>query len=109
MPCWDTDKGDIIINKKHIFKQIEVKGFMSIGPSSFGPTEKWDFLYFVDGQDIKNKKFKVYEVKLSNKNEFFRNINMSKKKHMEILLIVVEDPEGVFIKYLNLSLVVIVS
>ena len=27
MPCWDTDKGDLIIKKKNIFIQIEVKGF----------------------------------------------------------------------------------
>ena len=80
MPCWDTTIGDIIINKPGIFKQIEVKGFMSPGPSSFGPKERWDLLYFVDGQDIKNKNFKVYEVKLSNKNEIFRNINISKKE-----------------------------
>lgn len=53
---------------------------MSKGPLSFGPTEKWDILYFVDGQDIINKKFKVYEVKLSTENEIFRNINISKKE-----------------------------
>jgi non-canonical (house-cleaning) NTP pyrophosphatase len=80
MPCWDTDKGDIIINKKDIFKQIEVKGFMSTGPSSFGPKENWELLYFVDALDITNKNFKVYEVKLSNKNEIFRNISISKKE-----------------------------
>lgn len=62
MPCWDTDKGDIVINKKQIFKQIEVKGFMSNGPSSFGPKENWDLLYFVDGQDIINKNFTPLEI-----------------------------------------------
>jgi len=77
MPCWDTDKGDIIINKTGIFKQIEVKGFMSTGPSSFGPKENWDLLYFVDGLDLINKNFKVYEVKLSNTNEIFRNITLA--------------------------------
>ena len=46
MPCWDTDKGDVVINKLDLFKQIEVKGFMSDGPSSFGPKEMWDLLYF---------------------------------------------------------------
>ena len=80
MPCWDTKKGDIIIDKNNIFRQIEVKGFISNGPSSFGPKEEWDLLYFVDGQEVTNKKFKVYEVKLSNKNEIFRNINISKKE-----------------------------
>ena len=80
MPCWDTDKGDIIINKPHLFKQIEVKGFMSSGPSSFGPKEMWDLLYFVDARDIINKNFKVYEVKLSNKSDIFRKIQLSKKE-----------------------------
>tara|TARA_B100001540_G_scaffold302411_1_gene309869 strand:+ start:121 stop:891 length:771 start_codon:yes stop_codon:yes gene_type:complete len=98
MPCWDTDKGDIIISKKDIFKQIEVKGFMSTGPSSFGPKEKWDLLYFIDGQDIKNKIFKVYEVKLSNKNEIFRNINISKKETYGNIADSGRRPRGCFYK-----------
>ena len=77
MPCWDTKGGDIIIKKTDIFKQIEVKGFMSTGPTSFGPTEKWDWIYFVDGIDIRNKNFKVYEIKFSNKSEIFRDIRIS--------------------------------
>lgn len=77
MPCWDTNKGDLIINKKGVFKQIEVKGFMSDGPTSFGPTEDWDWIYFVDGKNTLNCIFKVYEIKLSNKSEIFRNIILS--------------------------------
>lgn len=80
MPCWDTDKGDIVINKLSLFKQIEIKGFMSDGPSSFGPSEKWDLLYFVDARDTLNFNFKVYEIKLSNKNEIFRNIKINKNE-----------------------------
>ena len=80
MPCWDTDKGDLVINKLSLFKRIEVKGFMSNGPSSFGPTEKWDLLYFLDGRNLFDDIFKVYEVKLSNKNNIFRNIKVSKEK-----------------------------
>tara|TARA_Y100000591_G_C21826581_1_gene697032 strand:- start:1199 stop:1858 length:660 start_codon:yes stop_codon:yes gene_type:complete len=78
MPCWDTEKGDLVINKKDISKQIEVKGFTSTGPSSFGPTENWDWLYFVNGIDIRNKKFKVYEIKLSNTSETWRSIKITK-------------------------------
>jgi hypothetical protein len=81
MPCWDTDKGDIIINKLTVFKQLEIKGFMSDGPSSFGPTENWDWIYFVDARDIRNRCFKVYEIKLSNKNEIFRSIKLTKKEN----------------------------
>jgi len=82
MPKWDTEKnrGDLIINKKQLFKKVEVKGFMSSGPSSFGPKERWDLIYFVDAQDIVNKKFKVFEIILSNKNEVFRKIMLTKNQ-----------------------------
>jgi hypothetical protein len=80
MPSWDTNKGDIIINKKNIFKQIEVKGFISSGPSSFGPTETWDLIYFVDGLNVRNKIFKVYEIKLSNKSKIWRSIKINEKE-----------------------------
>ena len=96
MPCWDNPKGDIVIKKNNIFKQIEVKGFMSKGPSSFGPTEAWDILYFIDGQDIKNKNFKVYEIKLSNKNEIFRNIPLSKGENYGDIADSGRRPRGCF-------------
>lgn len=68
--CWDTDRGDL----KFLNKQIEIKAFMSDGPSSFGPCENWDWLYFVDCKNTLEKKFKIYEIRLSNKNEIWRNI-----------------------------------
>ena len=98
MPCWDTKKGDLIINKPGIFKQIEVKGFMSTGPSSFGPKENWDLLYFVDGQDFIHKNFKVYEIKLSNKSEIFRNIKLSKKETYGNIADSGRIPHGCFYK-----------
>jgi len=75
MPCWDTHKGDLII----LNKNIEVKGFMSDGPSSFGPFESWDWIYFIDCIDCRNKHFIVYEIKLSNINPIWRNVIISKK------------------------------
>ena len=80
MPCWDTNVGDIEINKLNIKKKIEIKGFMSDGPSSFGPTENWDWLYFVDAKDTLNLNFKIYEIKLSNKDKIFREIKLNKKE-----------------------------
>jgi len=81
MPSWDTNKGDLIFNKKFIKNlQIEVKGFMSDGPSSFGPKEDWDWLYFIDCKDSINFNFKIFEIKLSNKNEIFRSIKLNKKE-----------------------------
>mgnify|MGYP001458895466 CR=1 FL=1 len=73
MPNWDIKPGDL----GYLDKKIEVKGFMSDGPTSFGPTEKWDILYFVDAKQFLNKIFKVYEVKLSDNSERWNNIEWS--------------------------------
>lgn len=70
---WDTKSGDLYL----LDKLIEIKGFSSDGPSSFGPTEKWDWLYFIDCKDTLNKNFKVYEIKLSNNNDIWKNIIIS--------------------------------
>ena len=80
MPTWDTKKGDLVIKEGEKTIQIEVKGFISDGPSSFGPKEEWELLYFIDARDIINKKFKVYEIKLTNKSEIFRSIKLSKSE-----------------------------
>lgn len=76
-PSWNTNKGDLQLFIPRL--QIEVKGFMSDGPTSFGPTENWDFIYFVDCKNFVSKKFKVYEVRLSNKCETWRKIIISGK------------------------------
>lgn len=76
MPNWDTKCGDLEL----LGKKIEVKGFMSSGPSSFGPTEKWNWIYFVDCKDTINKVYKIYEIKLSNDNEKWKNIKVSEKQ-----------------------------
>lgn len=76
MGNWDTKCGDLeVLNKK-----IEIKGFMSTGPSSFGPTEKLDVLYFVDCVKTLDGIFKIYEIKLSNENVIWKNIKISKKQ-----------------------------
>lgn len=80
MPTWDTDKGDLFLPV--VNKQLEIKGSINLnnGPPTFGPTEEWDYLYFVDGVDNHNKKYKVYEVKLSNKSTTWRNLKVSKSQ-----------------------------
>jgi hypothetical protein len=98
MPCWDTDKGDLVINKLSLFRRLEIKGFMSNGPSSFGPTEMWDWLYFVDACDTLNFNFKVYEIKLSNENDLFRNIKLSKNESYGDIASSKRRPRGGFKK-----------
>lgn len=74
MPNWDC-KGDLVM----LNKQLEIKGFMSNGPLSFGPTEPWHYIYFVDALKTRDKIYKVYEIKLSNTSETWRNIVISGK------------------------------
>ena len=76
MPCWDTDSGDL----DFVNKRLEIKGFSSTGPSSFGPTESWDYIYFLDALEFKEKKFKLYEIKLSNNSEKWRNLVISGRR-----------------------------
>lgn len=79
-PNWDTKNGDLIINNKYINKKIEIKAFSSKGPTSFGPTEKWDFLYIVDATKYKKKFFVVYEIKLPNDCDIFSNLKLNKSE-----------------------------
>lgn len=75
---WNTTSGDLmIINTK---EKIEVKCFSSTGPTSFGPTEKWDYLYFLDAIDFINMNFKCYKISLSNDNDIWKNIKINKKE-----------------------------
>lgn len=84
MPNWDTKVGDleldIGINKPEILK-IEVKGALDLnnGPSSFGPKEKWDIIYFIDAKYIFDNIFKIYEIKLSNESILWKKLEVSDK------------------------------
>jgi len=83
MSCWDTEKGDLIIKILTFISQLEVKGSIDLyngGPSSFGPTEEWDKIYFLDGVNTIEKKYKVYEVKLPNNCDKWKNIIISGKE-----------------------------
>lgn len=72
---WDIKTGDLIILKK----KIEVKSFISKGPTSFGPTESWDYICFVDSSKYNEYFFTVYLFKLSNKHKLWKNIILNKK------------------------------
>jgi len=72
---WNILKGDL----KWDNDQLEIKGFSSSGPSSFGPTEQWDKLYFIDCIKFKEKKFKIYEICLSNNDNIWKNIKLNNK------------------------------
>lgn len=85
MPLWDTDKGDLIIKKNNIFRRIEVKGSINLnnGPCTFGPKEEWDCIYFIDGLEFEKDIYKIYECKLSNKSDIWKNIKVNKTQTYE--------------------------
>jgi hypothetical protein len=78
-----TNSGDleVIDNLKKI--KIEVKCFTSTCPSSFGPNEKWDEIYFLDAKNFANKKFKIYKLNLSNVSNEFKLIKINSEKTYE--------------------------
>ncbi len=42
------EKGDLWIGQK----RIEVKSFAGLAPTSFGPNQSWDYIMFLDCQDL---------------------------------------------------------
>jgi hypothetical protein len=82
MLSWDTNRGYL----KLVNKTIEVKASSDLyngGPSSFGPTESWYRIYFIDCVKAYKKEFKVYEIKLSNKDNYWKNIKVNNKQTYE--------------------------
>ena len=85
LPSWNTDKGDLIIDKyknKEKFR-IECKASVDLNNSlnTFGPKEYWDYIYFLDAKDTINKNYKVYEIKLSNQNNKWKNLQVNKNQN----------------------------
>ena len=81
MPSWDTSTGDLCIdNKLCKTVKIEVKGSIDLenGLPTFGPSESWDYIYFVDGIENHIKKYKLYEIKLPNTSEKWKNLKVNK-------------------------------
>jgi hypothetical protein len=72
--------GDLEVYENDQIKKIEVKCFTSNGPTSFGPSEKWNEIYFLDASNFLNKKFKIYKISLSNDSDVFSNIKINSSK-----------------------------
>lgn len=67
-----------------LVRQInELKFFSSMGPCSFGPTEKWDAIYFLDGLEYRNFKFKLYKIPLANDSMEWKNLYVNRTQTFE--------------------------
>lgn len=62
-------------------KKIEVKCYASNGPISFGPTEKWDIIVFVDVINTKFINILVYDI--PNNSEKWKNIKVNSRQTYE--------------------------
>ena len=78
--CTWRCSGDLISKKEG--KQ-ECKCFISDGPLSFGPTCKWNYIYFLDARQYLANKFTLYKIKLSNTSDQWKSIKVKKNQSYE--------------------------
>lgn len=60
--AWDIQSGDLTRELDGNVLKIEVKCTSSDGPLSFGPTQHWDELFFVDASRFEKSSFTIYKV-----------------------------------------------
>ena len=61
-------------------KAQEVKCFTSDGPPTFGPTEHWDVIYFLDARRWLDDHFVLWRVPLSNSSKEWRAVKVNSKE-----------------------------
>lgn len=77
-PSLEISGGDLFIPSSDKYEKIEVKAFTSGGPTSFGPSENWKCIYFVDATHLSEFKTKVYEFRYGNNSQEWLNLPVSK-------------------------------
>lgn len=79
MPSWNTKTGDL----ECMNLILEVKAFSSTGPTTFGPKEKWNFIYFLDATRFQESIFTVFECKIKNTNPIWQQLKVNKHQTYE--------------------------
>ena len=77
------EKGDLSSDKYSREYPIEVKSFMSDGPSSFGPTKKFGVIYFFDMQQLLEDRFTLWKVNVTNDSPEWKQLKMNKTQTHE--------------------------
>lgn len=62
-------------------RRVEIKAFSSKGPTSFGPTEKWDIILFLDLTQDPN--IIIYKCEFSSESKEWNEIKISKTQTYE--------------------------
>lgn len=94
--CINSKSGDLQINNSDgkLPSKIEIKCFTSQGPTSFGPTEKWEEIYFLDAINIfENGIIKIYKCNLPNDSFVWQNLQFNKNETFLINVRKVKDLE----------------
>ena len=76
--CVNSDNGGDLLVDNNL--KYECKCFTSEGPISFGPTEKWDKIVFMDGRKWFQNEFKIILINLKNTDNIWYNIKMNKNE-----------------------------
>jgi hypothetical protein len=74
---WACAVGDL---SSAVIKIIETKSFTSDGPTSFGPKQKWDAIYFLDARGWLTDKFILWEIRLANTHDIWKKIKVKKNQ-----------------------------
>lgn len=70
MPTWNTLSGDL----EFLGQMIEVKAFSSHAPTTFGPYEKWNMIFFLDATEFQKQTFRLYECRIANTDPLWQNL-----------------------------------
>lgn len=84
LPEWGKKSGDLRVSNL----KLEIKASLDLfngGPSSFGPKESWDIIYFIDCKDTLVKKYSIYCIFLSNTSLEWKKLKFNSKETYEDL------------------------
>ena len=76
-------KGDLHSNKYSNEMPIEIKSFISGGPSSFGPNKKFGVLYFLDMRGWLEDRIILWKVNLTSESPEWKQLKMNKNQTHE--------------------------
>lgn len=76
--AWDIQNGDLTRELDGNVHKIEVKCTSSDGPLSFGPTQHWDELFFVDASRFEKCSFTIYKVNCNK--EYFHGLKVNSEQ-----------------------------
>jgi hypothetical protein len=77
LSCSWLCKGDLVSS---VMGTIECKSFTSDGPTSFGPKQKWDNIFFLDARGWLDNNIVIWHIPLPNTDPVWTSIKVNKKQ-----------------------------